>query len=185
MCGLARTTANTFALLGGDTCHFMGVLRPNAYTPLPPTLTVKTCGLDSDLPDPCPTSIFTSHHPSSSAHGKRSEPFYQASSAPNSVYSFPDVANESVRGLMEFDGNQNILVCLAHDPSLFDVLPILSSTEKGTLNCWKEKGWKESLRWRFLNQIPCRGNHGSDPDFYGFWRDGELMDVKDAMRRDE
>jgi hypothetical protein len=36
----------------------------------------------------------------------------------------PDIANESIGGLKEFDANLDAFVCLAHDPSLFEVLPL-------------------------------------------------------------
>ena len=47
MCALARTTESSFMLLGADTCHFAGALRPSPYNPLPETLDSATAGLDS------------------------------------------------------------------------------------------------------------------------------------------
>lgn len=163
----------------------MGALRPTKYVSLPAMLNVTLHGLDSDLPNPCPCDIFTACHPASNKHEKRTAPFYKASSAPGSVYSFPDVANQSIEKLKEFDANENILVCMAHDTSLFEVLPTLNSGNKDTINDWKERGWKESLRWRFLNNLPCSGKPGSDPSVYGFWRDGKLVPAEDALKRDE
>ena len=58
MCALARTTESSFMLLGADTCHFAGALRPSPYNPLPETLDSATAGLDSYFPSPCPCSTF-------------------------------------------------------------------------------------------------------------------------------
>jgi hypothetical protein len=57
ICGLARTTKDSFLLMGADTCHFAGALRPTAAVPLPKSLEPKTWGLDAAFPAPCPSSI--------------------------------------------------------------------------------------------------------------------------------
>ena len=185
MCGLARTTSDTFVLLGGDACHFIGALRPTDYTPLPLTIDITKYGLDYFLPNPCPCTTFTAYHPAATDHDKRTTPYYKASSAPGSVYSFPDIANQSIHNLKQFDANEHVLVCMAHDPSLLEVLPVLNSGNKEMINNWKLKGWKESLRWRFLNDLPRPDKSGDDPEVYGFWRDGKLMSAEDALERDK
>jgi glyoxylase-like metal-dependent hydrolase (beta-lactamase superfamily II) len=65
MCGLARTTATTFVLLGADACHFAGAMRPSEYIPLPEQLVPETFGLDSYFQNPCPCSMFGDCHPGS------------------------------------------------------------------------------------------------------------------------
>lgn len=76
-----------------------------------------------------------------------------------------------------------MFVCLAHDPSLFEVLPLMN-TGGESINGWKEKGWKEQTRWMFLNELPRGGKPGRDPLVFGFWRDGKRVSVEEALRRD-
>ena len=183
ICGLARTTENTFMLLGADSCHFAGSLRPSPYIPLPEILDPKTSGLDDYFPSPCPCSMFTEFHPCSDDEGKRTTAYYTASKAPGSAYVNPETANKSVAGLKEFDASEHVMVCLAHDPALFEVLPLLNSGKRESLNDWKAKGWKEDTRWRFLNELPRVGKPGRQPIVFGYWRDGKQVDVKEAMRK--
>ena len=59
---------------------------------------------------------------------------------------------------MEFDASNDILVCIAHDPSLFEVLPLLNTSSNNSINDWKAKDYKVKIRWRFLNELPRVGN---------------------------
>ncbi|KAL4881664.1 beta-lactamase-like protein [Aspergillus karnatakaensis] len=180
MCGLARTTPSTFVLLGADSCHFAGSLRPSPYTPLPDSIT----GLDPFYPSPCPCELLGTRHPSTAEpNEKRTQPYYTASAATKSVYIDPATANSSVRGLMEFDARPEVFICLAHDPSLFDVLPLLNHNPSADIGEWKEQGYKEATRWKFLNELPKDGQPGRPPLVEGFWRDGKRVDVSVAMKR--
>jgi len=58
---LVRTTEDTFVLLGGDVCHFTGVIRPTTYVPIPDYIPDETA-LDKRIPRPCPCSAFLSSH---------------------------------------------------------------------------------------------------------------------------
>ncbi|KAL4937753.1 hypothetical protein BDV06DRAFT_226655 [Aspergillus oleicola] len=182
MCGLARTTTNpsTFALMGADSCHFAGSLRPSQYIPLPDTIN----GLDTFFPSPCPCELFGACHPA--PHGsqeKRTQPYYTASVAPRSVYIDSATANRSVRGLMEFDASPDFFICLAHDPSLFDVLPLINDKPKADICDWKARGYKEATKWKFLNELPRDGKPGRGPIVEGFWRGGRRVGVSEAMKR--
>ena len=56
--------------------------------------------------------------------------------------------------LAEYDADPNVLVAIAHDPTslvVFDFFP------NGTMNAWKEKGWKERSHWGFLEELPYYG----------------------------
>jgi len=142
--------------------------------------------LDRYFENPCPCSIFTDIHPctSFSAGKERITPFYTASKAPGSAYVNPQVANWSIGGLKEFDASENVMVCLAHDPALFEVLPLLNDGEARVINEWKRKGWKDDVRWRFLNELPRDGKPGREPIVWGFWREGKRVSVEEAMSRD-
>jgi len=69
ICGLARTTPDTFVFLGGDACHFTGVIRPTSYVPMPEFIP-EGPALDKRLPHPCPCSSFLSSHPQGSDSNK-------------------------------------------------------------------------------------------------------------------
>jgi glyoxylase-like metal-dependent hydrolase (beta-lactamase superfamily II) len=184
MCGLARTTPTTFMLLGADTCHFAGALRPSPYLPLPLTLSSITYGLDSYFPPICPCSMFSDCHPGQTEHEKRTTGWYGPSRLPGSAYADADVAEASIAGLKEFDASAEVFVCLAHDPGLFEVLPLLNAGKDEVLNDWKAKGYKEMTKWRFLNELPREGKPGREPIVLGLWRDGKLVDVAEAMKKD-
>jgi hypothetical protein len=183
MCGLARTTPTTFMLLGADACHFAGALRPSPYIPMPPTLDSVSNGLDPYFPPVCPCSMFGDCHPGTTEEEKRTTGYYTPSRLPGSAYVDPDVALESIGGLTEFDASKDVFICLAHDPSLFEVLPLLNACPTNALNDWQEKGYKETTKWRFLNELPREGKPGRQPLVFGLWRDGKLVDVNEAMKR--
>jgi len=183
MCGLARTTENTFLLMGADTCHFAGNLRPTSQVPLPESIDVLAHGLDPQFPNPCPCSLFGDCHPATADHEKRTTPWYTASKAPGSAYVDPETANKSIRGLQAFDASPDVFVCLAHDPGLFEVLPLLGENPGHHVNDWKVKGYKDATRWRFLNELPREGKPGRPPIVYGWWRDGKQVDIEKAFRK--
>lgn len=59
---LVRTTSDSFVFLGGDVCHFAGVIRPSEYIPLPDPIP-SMINLSKRFPAPCPCSVFTECHP--------------------------------------------------------------------------------------------------------------------------
>jgi glyoxylase-like metal-dependent hydrolase (beta-lactamase superfamily II) len=183
MCGLSRTTANTFVLLGADTCHFAGALRPSAFIPLPDELASEKFGLDSYFPCLCPCSLLGDCHPGITEAKKRTTAYYTVSRTPGSAYANPTVANESIRGMMEFDASDDILVCIAHDPSLFEVLPLINTSSTNNINDWKTKNYKMRTRWRFLIELPRDGKPGRKPIIFGFWRDGKEVSITEAMAK--
>ncbi|CAG8955413.1 hypothetical protein HYFRA_00010277 [Hymenoscyphus fraxineus] len=188
MCALARTTPDTFLLLGADVCHFAGELRPSASIPLPLSLDPVREGLDPYFHGRgmCPCTMFTDYHPGGSEEEKRTTPYYRVSRSEGSAYTDPDVANESVGKIRDFDADARVFVCLAHDPSLFDFLPLFNDggIEGASLNDWKKEGWKEKCRWGFLNELPRDGKPGRKPIIDGFWRGGEKMSAEEALRKD-
>lgn len=184
-----RCYADTFLLLGADVCHFAGSLRPSLSIPLPKFLDPVALGLDDQFQSlgSCPCALFTECHPSrGNEQEKRTNPYYQVSTAPGSAYIDPDEANESVLKMQNFDADENVFICLAHDPTLFNVLPLFNNegVDGKGLNEWKERGWKEKSRWGFLNELPRNGKAGRDPVVEGFWRAGKRVDVEEALRKD-
>ncbi|OGM47386.1 metallo-beta-lactamase superfamily protein [Aspergillus bombycis] len=165
MCGLARTTPSpnaSFVLLGGDICHFAGIFRPNIHMP---------------LPDPMPLcSLFTDHHPRRAmaelGDGSRT-PFYLVSNDACSAHVDPKLAQRSVNSLAAFDSHPDVMVCLAHDEDLIKHLPTLNNNPSDDLNSWKSRGFKEKIRWLWLNRLPQDGKPGQKPAVEGFWRNGQ------------
>lgn len=185
MCALARTTPTTFVLLGADACHFAGSLRPSPFIPLPEMLT-EDAGLDKWFASPCPCEIFGECHPGKDGEKDwRVSSYYEASRAFGSAYVDPHVADRSVNSLKMFDADPNIMICLAHDPGLFEVLPLFNTSSNNDINDWKEKQDKEKTRWRFLNELPRNGKPGREPIVFGYWRDGKQVSVEEAMTRSD
>lgn len=164
ICGLARTTPDSFVFMGGDCCHYAGMFRPSEFLPLPREIVSDT--LDPWYPKPCPCSLFTQHHPATSKFGNdeaRKSPFYQVSRDPGSAYSYGDVAQESIKKLEALDAHPDILIALAHDDVLFNIFPLFNQNPCHTINDWKAKGYKETCRWSFLNELPRDGKPGRSP----------------------
>jgi uncharacterized protein YfbU (UPF0304 family) len=53
---------------------------------------------------------------------------------------------KTLEKMTEFDADEYVLVVVAHDRTLLDVLEFYSANA----NSWKEKGWREAGMWRFL-----------------------------------
>lgn len=167
---LVRTTEDTAIFMGGDVCHFTGVIRPTEFLPMPDPLPTTTV-LDARLPTPCPCLTFTACHPDQA--NSRTSPFYKCSTdKTQSWYDDPKTAMESIQKLWEIDADPNILVIIAHDAAPLDVLPFFP--EGGTINDWKAKGYKEKMHWHFVNELPVDGKPGRETMVDGLYKmDGE------------
>lgn len=139
MCALARTTPTTFVYMGGDVCHHGGEMRPTPYLPLPKNLDPS---LVPRLAAGCPGSEYVEIHPKHDP----TKPFYRM--AENFPDDFAD-AEWSLEGTEEFDGSEDVLVCMAHDESLVDALEWWPKP----LGDWKEKGLAAKARWAFLGDF--------------------------------
>ncbi|CCF33868.1 metallo-beta-lactamase superfamily protein [Colletotrichum higginsianum] len=186
ICALARTTPSsapggaTFVFLGGDICHFAGVFRPTADTPLPEGIPASAITRRSDWSSKaaCPCSYFTPHHPNAKDEDSaRTTPWYQLPrSGEHPVYVDIDLAADSVSKMRELDIEDNIMVCIAHDASLLDVLPVFNREPSRDINDWKKEGWKETTYWSWLNEVAVEGKTPRPPVVEGFWRDGKKWD---------
>ncbi|KAH8816969.1 beta-lactamase-like protein [Xylogone sp. PMI_703] len=142
MCGLARTTPNTFVLMGADGCHHPGVIRPNQNTPLPAEISPNPLDFAAK---PCPCAMFLDIHPKKS----KIDPYYSIALKPDGsgiMFKNVDEANTTIEKLKAFDADDNIFIVLSHDESLSEVIELIP---KGA-NKWHEKRWKELSRWKFL-----------------------------------
>lgn len=82
---------------------------------------------------------------------------------------------QSIKGLQQFDADPDVLVCIAHDPTLLKVLPMLNDQPDRDLNDWKANGYKERLLWGWLNDLPRDGKPGRPMMVEGTWRNGEKV----------
>ncbi|KAF4978727.1 hypothetical protein FZEAL_4947 [Fusarium zealandicum] len=144
MAALARTTASTFVLIGADTCHHGGAFRPTQYLPLPDKLSPSPFSNPPFLPGSvCPGEVLVKAHP----EHKRDKPFYPTlSKSPGRNVA---EAENSIGKLIEFDARDEIFVVIAHDSTLLDVVDFFPKK----LNEWKNKGWKEESKWKFLGDF--------------------------------
>lgn len=56
---------------------------------------------------------------------------------------------QSVDKMQEFDAQENVLIAIAHDRTLYDLFEYFPKKANG----WSEKGWKQEGRWRFLRDF--------------------------------
>ncbi len=124
--------------------------------------------------------MFTSFHPAAATEEEaRVTPYYKASDTKGSAFTHPVVANDSIKGLEEFDAHPDVFICLAHDTGLIGVLPMLNDGGE-EIGDWKSKGYKEITKWRFLNELPRDGKQGRPRIVNGFWRNGVQVPTFDG-----
>jgi hypothetical protein len=130
--------------MGGDTCHHCGSLWPNRYVPLPAYVSPAPFSDPPHKPGSvCLGAVLEAIHPERS----RTVPYYsRLSQAPDR-----DVAEAeaTIDKMFAFDASEDVFVVIAHDRSLLGVIDFFPET----VNAWKEKGWKEAGRWRFLEDF--------------------------------
>lgn len=143
--GLARTTPDTFILMGADSAHHPGALRPSRHHPLPDSLSPSPFSAPPfQSGTVCPGEVLEAIHPQ---HVK-DRPYYSTFSDGGPERNIP-LVEETVSKMIDLDGRDDVFVVLAHDASLkrrVDFFP-------ESANEWKSKGWKEETRWKFLEDF--------------------------------
>jgi len=142
---LARVASDSFLLLGGDSCHHAGQLRPtealHKHYPCPGQIIAAARHSIS-------TKYFSSSGPEDGFNlAIHKEPLLQLPEGP-SVYEDVVTAAESLRKLRAFDANPDVFVIIAHDASLVPIVELYPAT----LNEWKAKGYKERGLWAFVDE---------------------------------
>jgi hypothetical protein len=148
--GLVRTTSSThgspgdtdtFVFLGGDLCHHAGELRPSPYLPLPQELTLP--GLAARYAGGvCPGADLEALQV---RRGRgREQPFFE----PASGYSVEET-NATIEKTWVADVRDDVLFIFAHDTKVGDVVDFFPKRA----NEWKEKGWREKVLWRFVEDF--------------------------------
>ncbi|KAJ7794636.1 putative N-acyl homoserine lactonase AttM [Mycena olivaceomarginata] len=134
VCGLARVTPTNFVLLGADTCHHPGILRPTSrlhkHFPCPGELLAATR---------LSVTVSPVHLHKSPADGQfdlasRTTPLLDI--AENGYFEDPASARESIDKLGEFDANRDVFVVLAHDDLLGPVIRQGAAAYPVLLDCY-------------------------------------------------
>ncbi|KAJ6455399.1 beta-lactamase-like protein [Mycena sanguinolenta] len=144
---LARVTATSFLVLGGDTYHHAGQARPRpafqkAY-PCPAHLLEESKSAVS-------TDYFWSHD---STLGKfdllsRAAQLLALSDSPDSFYADPVTATVSLEKVATFDADDDFFIVAAHDISLRSSIPYFPAY----INGWQKSGLKQQAVWNFIDQ---------------------------------
>ncbi|KAJ6500612.1 hypothetical protein C8R45DRAFT_1122809 [Mycena sanguinolenta] len=161
---LARVTpstynqSSTFIVLGADTSHHPGQLRPRpkfqAAYPCPAHLLTQS-----------KTSVSTDYFwsPDSDVGAfdvlSREQPLLSIPDLPNSGDADPVANRVSLDKIADFDADDDFFVVLAHDESLIDVLPYFPAS----LSAWKEDGIKDKVLWGFLDEKNPAFRFGPSP----------------------
>lgn len=138
ICGLGRTTRDSFIFMGGDASHHGGEFRPSEYLPLPKEVTPSPM---KKLPT-CPGHLLQEVHREKSA----STPYYLVTEL---LAHDLEVCNWTVAGLQEFDAADNVLLLIAHDDSVRDVFDFYPMSA----NDWHDRGLGKKARWMFLGDF--------------------------------
>jgi glyoxylase-like metal-dependent hydrolase (beta-lactamase superfamily II) len=145
LCALARTSTNpsTFIFLGGDAAHHCGELRPSTHVPLPVSITPNP--LPGKQPDSQlrPKQWFDNLQLSRGR--KPTGPLYQPAFGHDM-----DQVLATIAKMQEYDGDESILVVLAHDAAFRD-----SSVPKfpAAISDWHARGLGEKFRWTWLGDV--------------------------------
>ncbi|KAF7353704.1 Metallo-beta-lactamase superfamily protein [Mycena venus] len=144
---LARVTPSSFIVLGADTCHHPGQLRPRpkfqAAYPCPANLLAQSR-----------TSVSTDYFWSpDSLSGdfdmlSRAQPLLSITDLPTSGEADPVASRVSLDKIAGFDAEEDFFVVLAHDLSLIDVLPYFPAS----LSSWKGNQIKDKVLWGFVDE---------------------------------
>lgn len=130
--------------MGGDACHHGGEFRPSKYLPLPDSILPNP--FSRSCSSPCPGSLFDDL-----LGGHKSRPFFEISNLPDgkSVAHDFDDAVLAIGKVQEADAREEILVVMAHDESLLEVVDFFPEEANGFV----EKGWVRDGRWGFLKDF--------------------------------
>ncbi|KAJ7237523.1 hypothetical protein B0H12DRAFT_1190546 [Mycena haematopus] len=146
MSALARVTPSSFIVLGGDTLHHVGQLRPSgafqATVPCPGELL-------ADARSAISTDFFWSAKTTPGAFDlpSRTQPFFALSDLADSFYVDPVAATVSVDKLAAFDADADFFTIIAHDRSILSTLPYFPAS----LSTWQADGLKGKTAWLFVD----------------------------------
>jgi hypothetical protein len=130
--------------LGGDAAHHAGEYRPTPHLPLP--VEIKPSPFEGPRSaSVCAGAIFEKVHRAKEAD-YRTTPFYEVN--PKANVSVPET--QATMDKMElFDASPDVLLIIAHDSSVLDIVPLFPDTLTG----WDVTDNKALSTWRFLKDF--------------------------------
>lgn len=145
--GLARTGTepDTFIFMGGDLCYDGSQIRPSEHLPIPEEIS----------PHPWKPAV-------ASCSGSLLEKLQmkRGRSAREPIVSMKtgynmNLVHQTIHKVQPLDADENVLFIAAHDDSIYelDLFPLPA-------NDWKQKGWKEKVRWSFVKKF----RHALEPE---------------------
>ena len=136
--------------MGGDSIHHAAEIRPSEYLPFPES--IEPSPLPKLHANACPGHVFAPvlNNGSKTEHILEwQDPWADQHDPKFGLIHDEKALRDTVRKDEELDANRDIFTFIAHDMSLKGVVDEYPKT----LNEWKEKGWKESSRWKFLEDF--------------------------------
>ncbi|KAJ5603246.1 hypothetical protein N7537_006202 [Penicillium hordei] len=140
LCGLCRTTRESWVLLGGDACHHIGQLRPSPFRPLPDQVPTTACTWNPPV-EQC-SCVYLPHL----GPNKKKDTFYRLAAG---MQEDLEQAGETLEKLKAFDGRDDVLIVMTHDATLLPVLNLFPRT----INDWRSEEVAERGRWLFLQEL--------------------------------
>lgn len=122
-----------FVFMGGDICHYPGVLRPTERLPLD---FKAQAALHT-----CPESFFLDIHPEKSC----AKPYYKM---PAHCTVDKEAADSTIEKLCAFDSSEDVLVIIGHDSSLIGNIAVFPNA----INEWNQE-MKNTRQWAFLRDF--------------------------------
>jgi hypothetical protein len=138
---------------------------------------------------------FSDHHPQlhneevePSTVNKSETPFYRLSTHKHSSYKDPALAKITTAKMQQyFNSGPNVLVYLAHDTALVDLLPVFNDSPEKDIKNWRGLGMKEKCHWGWLGEFPRYDKNGNligqgcreIPIVEGLWKDGRRVEAFD------
>ncbi|EXJ74899.1 uncharacterized protein A1O5_01595 [Cladophialophora psammophila CBS 110553] len=143
ICGLVRTTStpDTFILMGADSVHDGGELRPSRFLPIPESMNLRQFLPASIQNAICPGHILEDIQRSRGRQAN--EPFFTG----NIAYDIPALM-QTIEKLQHADAQKDVFFIYAHDRTIMDVVDFFPKQ----VNDWKSKGWAELVKWAFLKE---------------------------------
>ncbi|KAJ7182293.1 beta-lactamase-like protein [Mycena crocata] len=146
---LARVTRSSFVVLGADTAHHVGQLRPRPGFQ-------HTYPCPAHIVSQARSAVSTDYFWSSGSRPgvfdiqTRTQPLLSVPDRPNSTEADPVALRVSIDKLADFDGDPDFFVVLAHDVSLIGVLPYFPAS----LSQWNWRGntARNEIMWGFLDE---------------------------------
>jgi len=158
LCGLARVTSsgsedsggekrkkNEFVLMAGDAFHHVAELRPSPEVSLPVSLQatyLRNTNRDKN-------ENGQGDRDGDGEERGRTKPFYTPLLSHGNWHLNALQAEQTVTKLQEADAVDEILVIAAHDETVLGVVDEFPREMAG----FGKKGWKEMVRWRFLEDF--------------------------------